>query len=76
MTAAEFMPARVLVFAAHPDDLDFGAAGTIARWTAAGVQVSYCIMTDGDAGGFDDEQRAGIVELRAAEQARRRRWPA
>ena len=64
------MPARVLVFAAHPDDLDFGAAGTIARWTAAGVQVSYCIMTDGDAGGFDDAQRADIVELRAAEQAK------
>ncbi|TJY71294.1 PIG-L family deacetylase [Arthrobacter sp. CAU 1506] len=70
MTAAEFKPARVLVFAAHPDDLDFGAAGTIARWTAAGVQVSYCIMTDGDAGGFDDAQRADIVELRAAEQAK------
>ena len=44
---------RVLCFTAHPDDIDFGAAGTIAAWTAAGVQVSYCIMTDGDAGGFD-----------------------
>ncbi|UUL77721.1 PIG-L family deacetylase [Pseudarthrobacter sp. Fe7] len=41
---------RVLCFAAHPDDIDFGAAGTVAAWTAAGVQVSYCIMTDGDAG--------------------------
>lgn len=70
MTATEFRPERVLVFAAHPDDLDFGAAGTIAGWTAEGVQVSYCIMTDGDAGGFDDAQRAGIVELRAAEQAK------
>ena len=44
---------RVLCFGAHPDDLDFGASGTVAAWTAAGVAVEYCIMTDGDAGGFD-----------------------
>ncbi|MFD1212382.1 PIG-L deacetylase family protein [Arthrobacter sp. GCM10027362] len=60
---------QVLVFAAHPDDVDFGAAGTIARWTAAGVKVTYCIMTDGDAGGFDESHRAGIIEMRAREQA-------
>ena len=61
---------RVLCFAAHPDDIDFGAAGTVAAWTAAGVQVSYCIMTAGDAGGFDPEQREEIVRLRVAEQQR------
>ncbi|GAA1782672.1 PIG-L family deacetylase [Pseudarthrobacter sulfonivorans] len=61
---------RVLCFAAHPDDIDFAAAGTIAAWTAAGVHVSYCIMTDGDAGGFDPAHRAEIVALRAAEQSR------
>ncbi|AXJ11488.1 PIG-L deacetylase family protein [Arthrobacter sp. PM3] len=61
---------RVLCFTAHPDDIDFGAAGTVAAWTAAGVQVSYCIMTDGDAGGFDPEQRDEIVRLRTAEQER------
>lgn len=61
---------RVLCFAAHPDDIDFGAAGTIAGWTAAGVEVSYCIMTDGDAGGFDPEQREEIVALRTREQER------
>lgn len=61
---------RVLCFTAHPDDIDFGAAGTIAAWTAAGVEVSYCIMTDGDAGGFDTEQRDEIVRLRTAEQQR------
>ena len=59
---------RVLCFTAHPDDIDFGAAGTIAAWTAAGVQVSYCIMTDGDAGGFDPVDRERIIELRAEEQ--------
>lgn len=61
---------RVLCFTAHPDDIDFGAAGTIAAWTAAGVQVSYCIMTDGDAGGFDPDTRDEIVRLRTEEQQR------
>lgn len=61
---------RVLCFGAHPDDIDFGAAGTVAAWTAAGVEVSYCIMTDGDAGGFDPSQREAIVSLRAEEQRR------
>jgi LmbE family N-acetylglucosaminyl deacetylase len=45
--------ARVLVVSAHPDDVDFGAAGSVATWTDAGVQVTYCIVTDGQAGGFD-----------------------
>ena len=61
---------RVLCFAAHPDDIDFGAAGTIAAWTASGVEVSYCIMTDGDAGGFDPAHRADIIAMRDAEQRR------
>ncbi len=36
---------------AHPDDCDFGAGGTIAQWTAKGIAVSYCIITNGDQGG-------------------------
>lgn len=59
---------RVLAFAAHPDDIDFGAAGTVAAWTAAGAEVSYCIMTSGDAGGFEDGDRDGVAELRSSEQ--------
>jgi LmbE family N-acetylglucosaminyl deacetylase len=42
---------RVLVVMAHPDDCDFGAGGTIAQWTAKGIEVSYCIITNGDQGG-------------------------
>ena len=61
-------PGRVLVFAAHPDDIDFGASATIAGWTAAGVSVSYCILTDGDAGGFSADDRPGIADLRRREQ--------
>lgn len=59
---------RALVLAAHPDDVDFGAAGTVAGWTDAGVEVSYCLATSGDAGGFDDTPRQEMSALREAEQ--------
>ena len=61
--------ARVLAITAHPDDIDFGAAGTIARWTDAGIDVTYCVVTDGAAGGFDEDvPRAEMPALRQAEQ--------
>ncbi len=44
---------RVLVVTAHPDDVDFGAAGTVANMTDAGIEVVYCLVTDGQAGCFD-----------------------
>ena len=60
---------RILVIAAHPDDVDFGAAATIARWTDAGIEVVYCIVTDGDAGGQDESvPRAEMAPLRRKEQ--------
>jgi LmbE family N-acetylglucosaminyl deacetylase len=61
--------ARVLLVAAHPDDIDYSCAGTIAGWTEAGVEVSYCIVTDGDAGGDDPSvPRAEMAALRREEQ--------
>jgi LmbE family N-acetylglucosaminyl deacetylase len=61
---------RVLIVVAHPDDCDFGCAATTAHWTAAGIQVSYCIVTDGQAGGFDRTvPRERIAEIRRAEQS-------
>src|ERR1700722_4940963 len=61
--------ARILVIAAPPDDVDFGAAGTIAQWTDAGSDVRYCIVTNGDAGGSDPSiSRADMGRLRQAEQ--------
>lgn len=60
---------RVLVIAAHPDDIDFSCSGTVAVWTAAGVAVTYCLVTDGDAGGFDPPvPRSDIAGIRRAEQ--------
>jgi LmbE family N-acetylglucosaminyl deacetylase len=61
--------ARALVVTAHPDDVDFGAGGTVATLVRAGVAVTYCIVTDGDAGGFDPSvPRSEIPGIRRAEQ--------
>ncbi len=60
---------RVLVVTAHPDDVDFGSAGTVAAFTSAGVEVTYCIVTNGDAGGDDRAMtRAEMAALRQDEQ--------
>ena len=60
---------RLLAVMAHPDDVDFGAGGTIAASTAAGIEVTYCIVTNGDAGGFDPAiPRSDIPGIRQAEQ--------
>jgi len=44
---------RALVVSAHPDDIEFGCAGTVARWTDEGAEVTYCIVTDGSTGTQD-----------------------
>jgi LmbE family N-acetylglucosaminyl deacetylase len=60
---------RILVVVAHPDDVDFGCAGSVATWTDAGIDVTYCLVTDGDAGGFDASiTRAEMAEIRRTEQ--------
>jgi LmbE family N-acetylglucosaminyl deacetylase len=60
---------RVLVVTAHPDDVDFGSAGTVAAFTAAGVSVTYCIVTNGEAGGSDRSMpRTEMAALRQDEQ--------
>lgn len=60
---------RVLVVTAHPDDVDFGSAGTVAAFTSAGLEVTYCIVTNGEAGGSDRSMsRAEMAALRQDEQ--------
>lgn len=59
---------RVLAVAAHPDDIDFGAAGTMATFVDAGIDVTYLLCTYGDQGGFDDTPRDQMPLLREAEQ--------
>ncbi len=60
---------RALVVTAHPDDVDYGAGGTVAGWVDAGIEVTYAIVTDGGTGGFDPAvPRADMPGIRRAEQ--------
>ena len=60
---------RILVVTAHPDDVDFGTSGSVATWVTAGIEVTYCIVTDGDAGGNDRSvPRSEMARLRREEQ--------
>lgn len=60
------VPARALTIGAHPDDAEFGAGGTLARWSAQGCEVSMLVVTDGSKGSWDPN-------ISGAELARARR---
>lgn len=66
--------ADALVIAAHPDDAEFGAAGTVARWTREGKQVVYVVCTSGEKGTSDRTMEplrlAGIREREQETAAR------
>jgi LmbE family N-acetylglucosaminyl deacetylase len=62
-------PARVLAIGAHPDDIEFGAGATLAKWAAAGCELFHLVCTDGSKGSWDpDEDQAKLVALRQEEQ--------
>ena len=62
-------PERVLVVAAHPDDIEFGAAGTVARWVHEGTSVRYLLATRGDKGSDDpDTDVRELAAMREREQ--------
>ncbi|MEO5986902.1 MAG: PIG-L deacetylase family protein [Candidatus Limnocylindria bacterium] len=62
-------PDRVLVVAAHPDDIEFGAAGTVARWIREGASARYLLVTRGEKGSDDPAADVGaIAALREREQ--------
>jgi len=64
----EPIPSRVLVVVAHPDDIDFGAAGTVAAFVDHGVDVVYGLVTDGDAGEPAEYSPSELKKIRHAEQ--------
>ncbi len=62
-------PACALAIGAHPDDIDFGAGATLAKWAAAGCRLVHLVCTDGSKGSWDpDEDRAQLVATRQEEQ--------
>lgn len=63
------LPARVLTIGAHPDDAEFGAGATLARWASQGARVTLCILSDGSKGSWDPSlDAAELVSTREAEQ--------
>ena len=58
---------RALVIAAHPDDIEWGAAAAVAAWTAAGKEVVYVLVTSGEAG-IDTMDPEGATVTRQAEE--------
>lgn len=62
------VPGRALAVGAHPDDVEFGAGATLARWAGAGCEVSLVICTDGSKGTWDpDADLAELVRTRQDE---------
>ena len=63
---------RALCVVAHPDDLEFGGSAAVARWTAQGKQVDYCMVTSGEAGidGMPPEESRMVREAEQVESAR------
>ncbi|MBK8046123.1 MAG: PIG-L family deacetylase [Anaerolineales bacterium] len=58
----------MLIFA-HPDDIEFGCAGTVARWVKAGAEIAYVLVTSGDVGiARADITRTEAAALREQEQ--------
>lgn len=62
-------PHSVLAVAAHPDDIEFMAGGTLARWIEQGTQAHYLLITDGCGGSRDPNQTTeALASLRRREQ--------
>ncbi|HEY7624983.1 MAG TPA: PIG-L deacetylase family protein [Candidatus Limnocylindria bacterium] len=60
---------RAMAIYAHPDDAEFGMAGTVAKWVKAGVEFTYCMITNGASGSQDATMtRDRLRDIRAAEQ--------
>jgi LmbE family N-acetylglucosaminyl deacetylase len=55
------VPARALAVGAHADDVEFGCGATLAKWAAAGCEVSYVICTDGSKGSWDPEEDVDVL---------------
>jgi LmbE family N-acetylglucosaminyl deacetylase len=63
---------RALCIVAHPDDIEYGAAAAVARWTGQGKDIAYCIVTSGEAGidGMHPDECRAVREAEEVESAR------
>jgi LmbE family N-acetylglucosaminyl deacetylase len=66
-----YIPESAMIIVAHPDDIEYVAAGTLALWARAGSRIAYVLCTSGEAGIFDPAlNREQAMEIREAEQRR------
>jgi LmbE family N-acetylglucosaminyl deacetylase len=64
-----YLPESAMAIVAHPDDIEFGCAGTIAKWVKSGCRAAYLLLTSGDVGIANEGMtRQQAVEIREAEQ--------
>jgi len=69
MTETPKAPLRILGIFAHPDDAEFTAGGSAARWADEGAAITYVVVTNGAAGSNDPNQDLNeLVRIREAEQ--------
>lgn len=70
-----YVPESAMVIVAHPDDIEFTCAGTMAKWAKAGCEIVYVLCTSGDVGiaepGMTNERAAEIREAETVEAANR-----
>jgi LmbE family N-acetylglucosaminyl deacetylase len=64
------VPDRAMVIFAHPDDAEIGSGGVVAKWVAAGCEVTYVLCTTGNAGTADRSLTPGELAIRRAEEQR------
>ena len=63
------VPNSVLAIGAHPDDIELGSGGTLAKWASEGSVINYLILTDGSKGTWDNSLTPqDLIEIRYAEQ--------
>src|SRR5512133_1441993 len=63
MSGQFYIPESAMAIVAHPDDIEFSCAGTMARWAKAGARISYVLCTSGDVGIAEP----GMTHARATE---------
>jgi LmbE family N-acetylglucosaminyl deacetylase len=70
LTTITDVPDRAMVIFAHPDDAEIGSGGVVARWVAAGCEVSYVLCTNGDSGTTDRTLTPEQLAKKRAEEQR------
>ncbi|MGB3056215.1 MAG: PIG-L deacetylase family protein [Acidimicrobiales bacterium] len=69
-TSGLAIPTRALAVGAHPDDVEFGAGATLARWAEAGCEVSLVVCTDGSKGTWDPSADTEVLVATRQAEAR------